>query len=282
MDPLAEGVLVIGVGNGTKKLQSYLDGSTKTYRAIALLGSSTTTYDSQGRVLERTPTGHVTNEMVEQALEKFRGVILQTPPVFSAIKMNGKPLYEYARKGKALPREIEPRKCKIDLLEVVGGGLRYEHSFREPTEAASEEEKEFARQLNTVTKTVLEENEDGKKDRDITVTNEPVEESKNSSASVNPILEIKFSVSSGTYIRSLIHDLGLALGTTAHMVQLTRLSQGPWEMDKNVFEVDFILKNDPSVWEAPLRHYITNGPETELKSLVNEKTKSDASLSPRG
>ncbi|KAA8898872.1 hypothetical protein TRICI_006455 [Trichomonascus ciferrii] len=261
LDPLASGVLVIGIGAGTKKLGDYLGSCTKTYRAKALFGTSTDTYDSQGKIVDRASVKHLTNEKVEKALEKFRGDILQTPPVYSALKMNGKPLYEYARSGEELPKEIKPRECKIDSLEVVGGGLVYEHEFKHPETEASEQEKKYSHILN-------------KLDKQSSVLKEGEENSEDSSAeevdlSSSPILEIKFSVSSGTYIRSLIHDIGLELGTTAHMVELTREVQGPWELNTNVFEITDFTKRDPEKWEPELRHYLDNGPNTPLKEVRN-------------
>lgn len=261
LDPLASGVLVIGIGGGTKKLSDYLGNCTKTYRAKALFGTSTDTYDSQGKIVDRASVKHLTDEKVEKALEKFRGDILQTPPVYSALKMNGKPLYEYARSGEELPKEIKPRECKIDSLEIVGGGLIYEHEFKHPETEASEQEKKYSHILNKLDKqsSVLKEGEENSEEP-------PAEEIDQSSS---PILEIKFSVSSGTYIRSLIHDIGLELGTTAHMVELTREVQGPWELDKNVFQVTDFTERDADKWEPELSHYLKNGPNTPLKDIRN-------------
>jgi tRNA pseudouridine55 synthase len=263
LDPLADGVLVIGVGSGTKKLQDYLGSCSKTYQAIALFGSATTTYDSEGKILKRTPTGYLTNELVESAMSQFRGDILQTPPVYSALKMDGKRLYEYARSGDALPKEVQPRKCKIDLLEILNGGLVYDHNFSAPTEEASEQEKEFADQLSKISA-----NERTKERGENSAPNssEDTVDDRNP-----PILEIKFTVSSGTYIRSLIHDIGIALGTTAHMVKLTRLKQGEWELGKNVFEMDDFKNQSHEVWGAQLKHYLVNGPATLIEDLRERK-----------
>lgn len=257
LDPLADGALVIGIGQGTKKLGDYLGNCKKTYRATALFGASTTTYDSQGNIVKRSKTDHLTDEKVNSVLDQFRGKIMQTPPVYSALKMNGKPLYEYARSGEGLPKEIQPRECYIDKFDIKGDGLEWEHEYEMPKLDATDKEKEYASILD---KMHLEENVDKKE-----------EDEKDDK---NPILEIEFTVSSGTYIRSLIHDLGLALGTTAHMVSLTRLQQGEWIVGKNVFELDDFLQRDEQAWEGELRNVLQNGPDVDIKSL-REKKKED-------
>jgi len=80
LDPLANGVMVIGIGRGTKQLSQFLE-CTKSYTATGLLGCATTTYDAEGPVLSTAPYKHVTREMVEAVLDRFRGDILQVPPM---------------------------------------------------------------------------------------------------------------------------------------------------------------------------------------------------------
>ncbi|GAA5879426.1 hypothetical protein JCM16303_003198 [Sporobolomyces ruberrimus] len=80
LDPLADGVLVIGTNSATKQLSQFLD-CTKSYRAIALLGCSTDSYDSDGKIVKQTPWTGITPERVEEKLSLFRGEIEQTPPV---------------------------------------------------------------------------------------------------------------------------------------------------------------------------------------------------------
>ena len=105
LDPLATGVLILGIGSGTKSLPQFL-GCTKSYECTVLFGKATDTYDTEGKVVARKGYEHITKDMVEQALAKFRGKIMQKPPIFSALKVNGKKLYEYAREGKEVPIEI--------------------------------------------------------------------------------------------------------------------------------------------------------------------------------
>ena len=104
---MAEGVLVLGVEAGTKQLAGYLHGS-KVYRAFGLLGSETDTLDSTGSIVERADWSHVNEKLLADAMEKFRGNIFQTPPMFSALKKDGKRLYELARKGEVVHREPRP------------------------------------------------------------------------------------------------------------------------------------------------------------------------------
>lgn len=143
---MATGVLIAGVGKGTKVLQSFLD-CTKTYETVVLFGASTDSYDRVGKILKRAPYQHITQEMVEKALGQFRGKIMQLPPLYSALKMNGKPLYEYARQGKEIPREIEKRAVEVkelELLEWMEGG---KHKHMWPAEEAGKAEKDVAENL---------------------------------------------------------------------------------------------------------------------------------------
>lgn len=146
LDPLATGVLILGVGTGTKQLPQFLD-CTKSYETVVVFGASTDTYDRVGRVLSKRPYDHITREKLEEALESFRGKQTQIPPLYSALKMNGKPLYEYAREGKPIPREIEGREVEVlemELLEFYEPG---KHNHRWPTEEASASERNLAEQV---------------------------------------------------------------------------------------------------------------------------------------
>ncbi len=114
LDPFAEGVLPICIGKATRLIE-YLDDD-KAYIGTVQLGKSTTTYDTEGEEVNVSDK-KVTLEEIEQALQNFRGEIQQLPPIYSAIKVNGKKLYEYARKGEEVI--IEPRRVNIYKLEVV-------------------------------------------------------------------------------------------------------------------------------------------------------------------
>lgn len=146
LDPLATGVLVTGVGKGTKHLNDFL-GCTKTYETVVLFGVETDTYDKLGKVVRRGPYEHITREAVEKALEQFRGSIMQRPPIFSALKVKGKKLYEYAREGKAPPIEIQARPVEVTNLEILEWYEPGTHEYKWPEEEMAGEEKTAAEQL---------------------------------------------------------------------------------------------------------------------------------------
>ena len=114
LDPFAEGVLPICIGKATRLIE-YLDDD-KVYIGTVQLGKSTTTYDIEGDVINVSDK-KVTLQEIQEALPKFHGEIQQLPPIYSAIKINGKKLYEYARKGEEV--KIEPRGVNIYKLEIV-------------------------------------------------------------------------------------------------------------------------------------------------------------------
>ncbi len=158
LDPIASGLLILVTGKLTKKAGE-LTKKDKVYIATAKLGSASSTYDSEG---ELSPVSDLkpSKQEVEQALQTFLGRIEQTPPIFSAIKVNGQRAYKLAREGK--PVELKPRQVTIHSIEL----LNYTY----------------------------------------------------------PDVQFKVHVSSGTYIRSIIDDLGTKLQTGAHMTALRRTS----------------------------------------------------------
>ncbi|CAO3638469.1 unnamed protein product [Mucor fragilis] len=165
LDPMAEGVLVLGVGRGCKQLADYLEG-TKEYIVGAKFGQSTDTFDAEGTVVQIGKTEHLTRALIEKTLPQFQGHVTQVPPIYSALKMNGKKLYDYARQGVPLPKPIEPRKVFIDKIELV-------HLNRDRTECT-----------------------------------------------------LRVVCGGGTYMRSIVHDMAIRMGTYAHMTALQRTQQG--------------------------------------------------------
>jgi tRNA pseudouridine55 synthase len=115
LDPLATGVLVVCLGPATR-LSEYAMASTKQYRARVHLGITTETYDSDGAILTKQEAGHITQEQVEHELRAFIGNIEQLPPMYSAIKQQGRKLYEIARAGETVERK--PRPVTIDSLII--------------------------------------------------------------------------------------------------------------------------------------------------------------------
>ncbi len=115
LDPMATGLLVLGVGRATRLLR-FVQGTEKEYLATALFGVATDSLDADGAILSRDPLP-VTHEEVAQAMERFRGSIMQIPPMVSARRVEGRRLYELAREGKVVEREA--RSVTIDKLELV-------------------------------------------------------------------------------------------------------------------------------------------------------------------
>lgn len=145
LDPMATGVLIIGVGKGTKQLQQFLECK-KVYDATVLFGAATDTYDVQGKVLARASYAHVTEELVRDSLDVFRGKIMQRPPIYSALRIQGKKLYEYAREGKEVPVEIKERPVEVTTLEITQWLDSKDHDHRLPLEEAEEEAKNIAQE----------------------------------------------------------------------------------------------------------------------------------------
>ena len=168
LDPLATGMLPICLGEATKFSQFLLD-SDKRYRVIAKLGERTDTSDSDGEVVETRPVD-VSIEKLEACIDKFRGESDQVPSMFSALKYQGKPLYEYARKGIEVPRESR----KITVYEIVL------HRFE------------------------------------------------------GDEVEMEVHCSKGTYIRTIVDDLGEMLGCGAHVTMLRRTGVAKYPYEKMV------------------------------------------------
>lgn len=177
LDPLATGLLLICTGKFTKTI-SELQGQVKEYTGTITLGATTPSYDLETEVDVTFPLEHISKEDVLEATENFIGTIEQIPPVFSALKKDGKRLYEYARDGI----EIEIKKRSVTISEF-----------------------------------------------EITEINLP---------------EVKFRVtcSKGTYIRSLAHDFGIALGSGGHLSELRRTKIGEYNVNNAQHPGDFEQK----------------------------------------
>jgi len=115
LDPMATGLLILGVGKSTKKLGD-ITGSSKTYNTEITLGATSTTDDKEGAI-EKVGDTQPTLKQIQNILEKFTGDILQTPPIYSAIKVNGERAYKIARRGETI--KMEPRKITIHKIELV-------------------------------------------------------------------------------------------------------------------------------------------------------------------
>lgn len=168
LDPLATGVLPLCFGEATKFSQYLLDAD-KGYETVAQLGVTTTTGDAEGEVLERRDVT-VGRDELEAALGRFRGEIQQVPPMYSALKKDGQPLYKLARAGEVVEREA--RSVTIARLELL--------AF-DSTKAT-----------------------------------------------------LSVSCSKGTYIRTLVEDLGQVLGCGGHVAELRRTLAGPFNLSQAI------------------------------------------------
>lgn len=189
LDPLATGMLPICFGEATKFSQYLLD-SDKRYRVIAKLGERTDTSDADGQIIS-TRSVNITQSQIDEALTHFRGDILQVPTMFSALKYQGKPLYEYARQGIVIEREARP----ITI---------YDNQFIQYDSTKHE-------------------------------------------------LTLEIHCSKGTYIRTIIDDLGELLGCGAHVIYLRRLQVSNYPID-NMITLDE-LQNEPLLMpvDSPLQ-----------------------------
>jgi tRNA pseudouridine55 synthase len=164
LDPLACGVLVVGVGNGTRILE-FLQGLPKVYRARLVLGLTTDSQDITGAVVAEADASAVTREQLAAQLEALVGDLLQIPPMVSALKIGGQKLYELARRGETVERR--PRPITVSGIELL--------DFQPGPRAEA---------------------------------------------------EIRVRCSTGTYVRTLCHDLGAALGVGGAMSALEREAVG--------------------------------------------------------
>jgi tRNA pseudouridine55 synthase len=116
LDPLATGVLILCTGKATKQIEQ-LQLHTKEYTATLQLGATTPSYDMEHEVNATYPTAHITRELIEQTLPQFVGDIMQVPPLFSAVMVDGHRAYKMARKGQEV--ELAAKPVRIDELELT-------------------------------------------------------------------------------------------------------------------------------------------------------------------
>lgn len=267
LDPLALGILIIGVGEGTKKLQYYLGECYKTYESRALLGQSTTTGDSEGELVACNEFSHVTFDDLKKAAFKFVGKSKQTPPVYSALKVNGKPLYEYAREGIPVPTPIKPRDVEVTQFEIHDFGESTKYHPLKPLTMVKEvfnnptlnDHEFFYSEEFLANPDFSEEDKSTKVESKLLDPETPLPEHL-------PCVHLTAKVGSGTYIRSLISDLGRSVGTSAHMVELIRTKQSDWELGKNVFSFSDFTNRDERIWGPVLKSVLETGPSVDLAS----------------
>ena len=125
LDPLATGVLIVCTGKSTRRIEELQSGE-KEYVATVELGSTTPSFDLETEIDALYPTEHITEELAKEALNSFVGNIMQVPPVFSAVKVDGKRAYKYARHGKELELKAKPVTIReIEFIELEGNLLKF-------------------------------------------------------------------------------------------------------------------------------------------------------------
>jgi len=174
LDPLATGLLIVCTGKFTKKINEYM-AQEKEYTGTITLGAVTSTYDRESEPENFKSLDGITQEIIKEKTKQFTGEILQTPPIHSAIKQNGKPVYLMARKG--LNVVLEPRKISIKEFEITKIDL--------------------------------------------------------------PVISFKVVCSTGTYIRSLANDFGVALGCGGYLSELRRTRIGNFTVEKAMTMEEF-------------------------------------------
>ena len=213
LDPMATGVLPVFVGRATRAVEFASEGD-KEYLAGLRLGTVTDTQDTSGRVLEEH-TVSVTREELEAALAPFRGEIQQLPPMYSAIKINGKKLYELARKGREVERK--PRTITIHSLEVEG------------QESATD-------------------------------------------------FLIRVRCSKGTYVRTLCHDIGQALGCGGTMYSLRRTMAAGFTLEDALPLEQVLQAEDPASLLLGVDAYFAGRPVLILKPAAEKKVRNGMTL----
>lgn len=210
LDPLATGVLLVCTDRDTK-LVDILTSKTKEYVATMQLGIQTDTGDITGNIIKRA-SFRVNKEQIIQTLNSFLGQNTQTVPIYSAVKINGKKLYEYARNGKEVI--LPTREITISNIELI--------DFHDN------------------------------------------------------LIKFKVTVSKGTYIRSLIEDIGKTLKTVATMEDLVRTKQGSYKIEDSYTLDD--IKND-NYKPIPLRTVLQDYPSYELNANEYFKVKNGSKMS---
>lgn len=198
LDPQASGVLPICLGEATKLSQVLLDAD-KAYDTTATLGEVRSTGDSEGEVIKTAPVPEFSQEQVLAVLEQFKGDVEQVPPMFSALKLNGKPLYELARQGMSQEEQQAIAEKKRRIIQI--------HELT----------------LNEQTATTL---------------------------------DLSVRCSKGTYIRTLVEDIGETLGCGAYVSRLHRTACGPFHSEQmlTLEQLEELAEQGEAALDAVLLH----------------------------
>ena len=214
LDPLAEGVLPIALGEATKLAGRMLDAS-KVYEFTVRFGEETGTLDTEGEVVERSDV-RPSQDMLGEVLGRFTGPIEQVPPAYSAVKIDGKRAYDRARAGEVV--EIKTRKVTVYSLDIALPLAGEDGETWSPRDLAQPGEGES------------------------TSVPSPTPTSAQARKSSYPLpqgervqsITLRANVSKGTYIRSLARDIAHALGTVGHVTYLRRVKAGPFAEEQAI------------------------------------------------
>ena len=207
LDPLATGLLPLCFGEATKFSQFLLNAD-KTYYVTARLGVKTNTGDAEGEVVESRPVSNYSVDQLETVLSAFRGSISQIPPMFSALKHKGRPLYKLAREGIVVERS--PRTVTIHSLRLLNNSDADKNSSVKNTDS---QQSDFCQGAETMS------------NRSVYNIHEDCDQCDTQAmSSAKSILNLEIKCSKGTYIRTLIEDIGEALGCGAYVYDLRRIS----------------------------------------------------------
>jgi tRNA pseudouridine55 synthase len=205
LDPIATGMLPICFGEATKFSQFLLEAN-KHYTVTGKLGETTASADSEGAIIQKREVKNIDEQTIEKILPKFRGKILQLPPMYSALKHKGQPLYKLARQGIEVERQ--PREVTVHMLQLI--------------------------ELN------------------------------------GDLVKFEMRCSKGTYVRTIVADIGELLGCGAHVIELRRLAVGPYQATQMVTVVklqELAAKNDYKELDRlllPIESMLVGMPEITL------------------
>ncbi len=227
LDPLATGLLLICIGKATKEIPSLQDGD-KVYTGTMVLGATTPCFDMEQAVDHFYPYRHITTALIDEVRRRFEGPIMQVPPMFSAVKIDGQRAYEYARRDDPTVT-VQPKPVTIHSFAIT--------AFRE------NEKIEFAPQPHTgltASQAIRfaqagenEELKDASANSQHSTLNSQLY--KNPQCIVPPHLpqaDFRICCGKGTYIRSLARDFGTALGSGAFLASLRREQIGQYTVDQ--------------------------------------------------
>ena len=264
LDPMATGVLPVFIGRATRAVP-FFEHAEKEYEAVLRLGVTTDTQDVTGRVLAKQEV-NITQEQVEAVLPRFRGGIEQIPPMYSAVKVNGQKLYALARKGREIERA--PRPVTIYELTLVGA-----HIVR-PLEATGNGH-------TSVTLRVQASGDAGAAAHIKCATDAASGEETGNAENLQPStinFQLRIRCSKGTYIRTLCHDIGQALGCGGCMAALTRTRAGAYTLAESRTMEEILAAPDPEALLLPTDSLFSARPALTVGEAAERKLRNGAAV----